>query len=101
MKVLTASTSQYEWSPSNPITFVYNGYNWVIINGTHATTTYWGKTKLSNTISNDSTIALTPKAVYNAGYATTSQIPTKVSDLNNDSGFLTLSTLPVWDGSVT
>lgn len=28
-------------------------------------------------------------------------IPTKVSDLTNDSGYLTLSTLPIWDGSVT
>lgn len=28
-------------------------------------------------------------------------IPTKTSDLTNDSGYLTLSTLPVWDGSVT
>ena len=27
-------------------------------------------------------------------------IPTKTSDLQNDSGFLTLSTLPVYDGSV-
>ena len=30
-----------------------------------------------------------------------SRIPTKVSDLTNDSGYLTLSTLPVWNGSVT
>ena len=28
-------------------------------------------------------------------------IPTKVSDLTNDSGYLTLSTLPIWDGSVS
>ena len=28
-------------------------------------------------------------------------VPTKVSDLTNDSGFLTLADLPVWDGSVT
>lgn len=27
-------------------------------------------------------------------------VPTKVSDLNNDSGFLTLGTLPIYDGSV-
>lgn len=30
-----------------------------------------------------------------------SRIPTRVSDLTNDSGYLTLSTLPVWNGSVT
>ena len=27
-------------------------------------------------------------------------IPTKVSDLTNDSGFLTLATLPIWNGTV-
>lgn len=31
----------------------------------------------------------------------TTVIPSKVSDLTNDSEFLTLSTLPIWDGSVT
>lgn len=28
-------------------------------------------------------------------------IPSKTSDLTNDSGYLTLSTLPIWDGSVS
>lgn len=27
-------------------------------------------------------------------------IPTAVSELDNDSGFLTLGTLPIWDGTV-
>ena len=90
-----------EWRAGQIIAFVlYQGY-WVIEDGGHADTAFYGKAKLSNTIADDATMALTPKAVYDAGYATTSQIPTKVSDLNNDSGFLTLSTLPVWDGSVT
>lgn len=90
-----------EWNSNQVLTFLYNGTHWVIEDGTHAGVLNYGKTKLSNTIADDQTTALTPKAVYDAGYATTSQIPTKVSDLNNDSGFLTLSTLPVWDGSVT
>ena len=30
----------------------------------------------------------------------TTAIPTKTSDLTNDSGFLTLGTLPIWDGGV-
>lgn len=30
----------------------------------------------------------------------TKTIPTKVSDLTNDSGFLTLATLPIWDGDI-
>lgn len=36
-----------------------------------------------------------------SGYITSSSVPTKVSDLTNDSGYLTLSTLPVYDGSVS
>lgn len=37
------------------------------------------------------------------GNKTSSQlgIPTKTSDLTNDSGFLTLATLPIWDGGVS
>lgn len=32
---------------------------------------------------------------------TNADVPTKTSDLTNDSGFITLSDLPIWDGSVT
>lgn len=35
-----------------------------------------------------------------SGYITASSLPTKVSDLTNDSGYLTLATLPVYDGTV-
>lgn len=82
---------RYEWNAGQIVSFVYNANVgvWLIEDGSHANTSYWGKTKLSNTIANDSTMALTPKAVYDAGYATTSQIPTKTSDLNNDSGYIT------------
>ena len=72
----------YEWAGGQILTFVYYNNMWYIEDGIHATTSYWGKTKLTDTISNNSTMALTPKAVY-------------------DAGFLTLADLPVWDGSVT
>lgn len=72
---------QYEWNANSIITFTYSGFAWVIDDGEAATTTYYGKTKLSNTISNDQTTALTPYAVYNAG-------------------FLTLADLPIYDGTV-
>ena len=75
------NAGQYEWQDGQVITFVYYDGAWVIEDGAHADTTYWGKTKLSNTIANDATVALTPKAVYDAGY-------------------LTLSTLPIYDGTV-
>lgn len=71
-----------EWNTNQVLTFLYNGTYWAIEDGTHADLSNYGKTRLTNTISNDSTMALTPKAVY-------------------DAGFLTLADLPVWDGSVT
>lgn len=95
-----ARAGQFEWNHSEVVAFVYDGQFWVIENGNHATTNYWGRTRLSSAISNDATTALTPKAVYDAGYITSASLPTKVSDLTNDSGFLTLADLPIYDGSV-
>lgn len=114
---------QYEWIDKAIITFCYYNNAWNIIDGSHATTTYWGKTKLSSTIADDVTVALTPKAVYDAGYVNASgaaaaapvqsvngqtgavsltipTVPTNVSAFTNDSGYLTLATLPIWDGGV-
>lgn len=99
-KSIVGDVKQYEWNASEAITFLYANNVWYIIDSKHATTTYWGKTKLSNTIADDQTVALTPKAVYDAGYVTSAALPTKVSELTNDSGYLTLATLPIWDGGV-
>lgn len=71
----------WEWTTGAVITFVYRSSTWFILDGQHATATCYGKTILSNTISDDDLVALTPKAVYDAGY-------------------LTLATLPIWDGGV-
>lgn len=65
-----SNAGQYEWEAYAVISFIYSGSSWYIENNSHATTTYWGKTKLTNSISNDTTMALTPKAVYDAGYLT-------------------------------
>ncbi len=112
-----------EFADGSVITFCYAGDVWYIVDGSHATTTNWGKTKLSNSITNDQTVALTPKAVYDAGYVnaagaaaaapvqsvngqtgavslTIPTVPTNVSAFNNDAGYLTLATLPIWDGGV-
>lgn len=98
----------YEWAAYSTLTLVYSGSSWVIIGGSHADTTYWGKTKLSNTIANDQTVALTPKAVYDAGYITginSSDVTTALgytpyNGTTNPNGYLTLADLPVWDGGV-
>lgn len=79
--ILTEFAKLYEWANYETLTFVYYPGSWNIIGGEHATTYFWGKTKLSNTIADDEFVALTPKAVYDAGY-------------------LTLADLPVWDGGV-
>lgn len=78
------------------------GYIWITINNTSK----WeqlGQTinvsefvmidDLASTTGNRTDITMTQAAITNA-------IPTNVSDLTNDSGFLTLSTLPIYDGTV-
>ena len=99
---------KYEWGVAAVITFTFNGYYWVIDNGEAATTSRYGKTILSNTISDDDLFALTPKAVYDAGYITginSSDVTTALgytpyNGTTNPNGYLTLADLPVWDGGV-
>ena len=81
----------YEWAAYSTLTLVYSGSSWVIIGGSHADTTYWGKTKLSNTIANDETVALTPKAVYDAGYvnAAGAAAAAPVQSVNGSTGAVT------------
>lgn len=154
-RVGTTAAQRYIWLAGEVLDFVYDGTNFVAVNEGIATTTYYGTTKLSSSLTSTSeATALTPKAlnqyaqntatnlaVYSSSstYAvgdrvrydshmykcktaiTTAEawtaahwtveptllekidaitVPTKVSDLQNDSGFLTLSTLPIYDGSV-
>ena len=35
-----------------------------------------------------------------SSYITSADIPTNISSFNNDSGYLTLATLPIYDGSI-
>ena len=94
------NAARYEWAAGSIIGFIYYGGQWVMESGCRASTSCYGRTMLSNTIANNQTVALTPKAVYDAGYITSASLPTKVSDLTNDSGFITLADLPVYDGTV-
>jgi hypothetical protein len=58
---------QYMWSAGEVLDFVYDGSNWVAVDGALATTTYYGVTKLSSsTTSTDATMAATPAAVSSA-----------------------------------
>lgn len=58
---------QYEWIAGTVIDFVYNGTYWVMVNGSHATTAYYGRTRLNNSVSSSSTaLAATANAVKTA-----------------------------------
>ena len=99
----------YMWRDNEVVDLVYDGTNFVMSDGAIATTTYYGITSLSSSTSSTSeTESATPKAVKTAydlanGKAdavhthTKSDItdfptiPTKVSDLTNDSGFSSVS----------
>ena len=51
---------RYEWYAGSAILFVYDGTQWVMEDSGHATTTYWGRTKLVDDLTSTSTsMALT------------------------------------------
>lgn len=53
-----------QWYANSIVRFIYNGSYWIMQNGTTATTTYYGVTKLnSSTNSTSNTEAATPSAV--------------------------------------
>lgn len=60
----TTASLAYMWYMGETVEFVYDGSYWQMVRGHAADTTYYGVTKLTNTISNSTTMALTPKAVY-------------------------------------
>lgn len=55
-----------EWGAGDFITFVLYSNSWFIIDGEHATTGFWGKTKLSNFSHDNDTLAATPRCVLSA-----------------------------------
>jgi len=113
----TTTTSRYYWKAGEVVTFVYDGTNFIMAEGGNATTTYYGVTKLSSSTSSTSeALSATPKAVKAAydlangklsssdvgavaisnSYADLDNkptIPSNVSDLNNDSGYITSSAI--------
>lgn len=96
----------------------YHGYyitpssNWVEVTGTSLVGSIYGKktsvgitTKLAVVSGGhvyDTNIDFGSSTTkYLANNGTWQNIPTNVSSFTNDAGYLTLSTLPVWDGSIT
>lgn len=63
----TAAPETYMWQAGAVVEFVYDGTNWTMVNGTTATTSYYGLAKLSSSVSSTSTtLAATPSAVKQA-----------------------------------
>jgi len=63
----STAPNTYQWYANSIVNFVYSGTYWIMQNGTTATTTYYGITKLnSSTSSTSTTEAATPSAVKTA-----------------------------------
>ena len=86
-----ASLSKNTYHEGTVLDLVYIVSGWLIVGNTGAaTTTFYGITKLTDSVSSSSSdLAASAKAVKTVKDA----IPTKVSNLTNDSGFIT-STVP-------
>ena len=60
----TTGAARYEWNAGEVLSFYYDGTYWLIVRDGTASTTYYGKTKLTNAVDSDSEIlAASAKAV--------------------------------------
>jgi len=60
----SVSNSRYFWQSGEIVSFTYDGTYWIMDDGAAATESYYGITKLSNSVSSSSSVALTPYALY-------------------------------------
>jgi len=92
----TTVAPTYFWAAGEVVELVYYSGAWKVTKGGAATTTYYGLTKLSDSTSSTSTsLAATANAVKTVMDA----IPTNVSQLNNDAGYLTTAVESVDGGT--
>lgn len=80
----TTAPDTYMWQPDAIVGFVYDGTYWVMINGTTATTTYCGVTKLDNT----------PNSSY-ADRAATASVLKEVSQVANSAYSMAQAANPI------
>lgn len=63
--VYSAGAAQkYEWRNGAILDFTYNGTYWIMVRGSHATTTYYGVTVLTDTVDTTTDKALSPNGAY-------------------------------------
>lgn len=100
----SAEEMSYRWAPNSITRFTYDGTYWFIENGTEASTTYYGVTKLNNTVTSTSTQqAATANAVKQA-YDLANQAMTKANEGGSFSdavGIYGVTTTFNSDGSIT
>lgn len=67
MRKGTTVLARYQWTAGEVLQFIYDGTNFIAVDNDFATTTYYGLTKLSSSVSSTSTsLAATPSAVKTA-----------------------------------
>jgi hypothetical protein len=65
--VSSGTNDRYMWNAGEVVDFIFDGTRWITINGGLATTSYYGVTKLTNSVSSTSTsTAATPNSVKQA-----------------------------------
>lgn len=73
----TDATSRYYWAAGAVVDFVYDGNHWVMVGKGYATTTYYGITKLSSSVSSTSTsLAASASAVKTVNDKIEERVPT-------------------------
>lgn len=78
----TTTPNIYMWTSGAVVGFIYDGTYWIMVNGTTATTSYYGVTKLSSSVSSGSTTeAATPSAVKTAYDRAKSALQTSGGDM--------------------
>lgn len=88
------------WAAGQVVPFYYFSGAWYMMVPRRADATAYGVVQLStSTTSTSQTTAATSSAVKAVKDAIPT-VPTTVSSFTNDAGYLTLATLPIWDGSV-
>ena len=67
-RIGTTDAAIYEWQAGEVLQFVYDGTYWMLTDGGHATTTYFGVTKLSTATNSTSTALAATASAVKAAY---------------------------------
>lgn len=96
MRMGTTILPRYAWQAGEVVRFVYDGTRWVAQNNGIATTTYYGRTKLSNSVSSTSnSLSATPSAVkqaYDLANGANTQATTNAGNIATNTSNITANT---------